>query len=333
MRTSLRQVAARAGVSDATASRVLNTVDARIAPDTRRRVQQAAAEIGYQPNRAARALATGRTQAVALWSGNLRSSHSAHVVYHTREETLRHEYDLMISGYQYCENGVLDTSKLLSWPVDGILTIDLPRGIIPGLEGRLLGGKPFVNMGAYVVEHADHVRIDFSEQVKEAVRHLSQVGCRRIAYLLPDWFEWFRQCGDERLSGYECVMAELGQQPEFIVFGFETRQTVGPVLKEYIERHGCPDGMFCFNDDMAIGAFRALRDLGMRIPDDVALVGCDGIDDAAYLDPTLTTVAQPIEEMCATAWGFLERRLREPSIPVQQVTIQTRLEVRGSTKR
>lgn len=333
MKSSLREVALRAGVSDATVSRVLNSVDARIAPETRQRVQRAADEMGYQPNRTARALATGRTQTLALWASNLRSPHSARMIYQTREETIQHEYDLMICGYLFRADGALDTSRLLSWPVDGILTVDLPRGDIPGLEGHLLGGKPFVNMGGYVVEDADHVRVDFTHQARKAVRHLHDVGCRRIAYLLPDWFDWFRQCGDERLQAYESVMAEIGQPPEFLVSPDETRGAVGPILKEHVRRHGCPDGLFCFNDDMAIGAYRALRDLGRRIPEDVALVGCDGIDDTAYLDPPLTTIIQPIEEMCATAWSFLARRIREPHIPTQQVTLQPRLEVRGSSRR
>jgi LacI family transcriptional regulator len=333
VKSSLREVAVRAGVSDATVSRVLNSVDARIAPETRRRVQHAAAEMGYQPNRTARALATGRTQTLALWTSNLRSAHSAHVVYETREETLRHDYDLMICAYQFRQDGILDTSRLLSWPVDGILTVDLPRGDIPGLDGHLLGGKPFVNMGAYVLGQSDYVRIDFSQVAIEAVRHLHEIGCRRIGYVLPDWFDWFRECGDARFLAYESVMAEIGQKPEYIVTTHETRGVVGPALKTHVAQHGCPDGLFCFNDDMAIGAFRALRDLGLRIPDDVALVGCDGIDDAAYLDPSLTTITQPTAEMCATAWSFLMRRIREPEMPLQQITLQPRLEVRGSSER
>jgi DNA-binding LacI/PurR family transcriptional regulator len=107
--------------------------------------------------------------------------------------------------------------------------------------------------------------------------------------------------------------------------------TVSRALKAYIARHGCPDGLFYFNDDVAIGAFRALRDLGLRIPQDVALVGCAGIEDTAYHDPPLSTIAQPIEEMCVTALSFLIGRIKEPSIPVQQIVLQPRLEVRGSS--
>lgn len=331
MRISLRHVAERAGVSDATVSRVLNGVDARIAPDTRMRVRLAAAEIGYQPNRAARALATGRTQTLALWAVNLQSPHASHVIYSARKVTTHHDFDLMISGYQFRDNNVLDTSRLMSWPVDGVMAIDIPRGEIPGLEGSLLGGKPFVSMGVYVLETADHVQVDFRDKVIEAVRHLHERGCRRIAYLMPDWLGWFRECNDARVYGYEAVMEEIGQPVEFIITPQETRQAVGPSLKEHIRKHGHPDGLFCFNDNMAIGALRALRDLDLRIPQDVALIGCDGIDDSAYLDPSLTTIAQPLEEMCEIAWSFLEARMKNPDLPVQQATLYPTLEIRGSS--
>jgi len=130
---------------------------------------------------------------------------------------------------------------------------------------------------------------------------------------------------------YKLLMEEIGQPVEFIITPQETRQAVGPSLKEHIRKHGHPDGLFCFNDNMAIGALRALRDLDLRIPQDVALIGCDGIDDSAYLDPSLTTIAQPLEEMCEIAWSFLEARMKNPDLPVQQATLYPTLEIRGSS--
>lgn len=321
-------------MSGATVSRVLNDVGVSIAPETRLRVLRIASEMGYQPNRAAQALVTGRTQTLALWVANLHSPYYARVIYHTRKETIRHDYDLMITGTQMRADNTLDTSRLLSWPVDGVLAVDLPTaGEIPGLEKSLLWGKPLVDLGAYVIKAADFVFVDFRDTVIEAVQHLDSVGCQRIAYLVPHWFEWFREIHDARLLGYETAMAQLGREPEYIITTDGTRKAVVPVLKDYVERQGCPDGLFCFNDDMAVGAFRALRDLGLRIPEDVALIGCDGIEETAYYDPPLTTLVQPLEEMCALAWTFLERRICEHSLPLQQVTLQPRLEVRGSSLR
>jgi len=328
----LRQVAERARVSGATVSRILNDVDVSVAPETRLRVRRIASEMGYRPNRAARALATGRTQTLAVWAINLRSPYYSRVINLMREEIIRHEYDLMISGAQFSADNAPATSKLVSWPVDGIIALDLPRGASPGMEESLLWGKPIVTMGAYATEGADCVYVDFLERAVEAVRHLASVGCQRIAYLVPDWFEWFREIGDARLCGYETAIARMGREPEYIITTRESRQDVAPVLQGYIERQGCPDGLFCFNDDMAIGAFRALRDMGLRVPEDVALVGCDGIEETAYTDPRLSTIVQPLEEMCAMAWIFLERRIKDHTIPLQQMTLQPRLEIRQSSR-
>lgn len=333
MKSTLQEVAARAGVSYATVSRVLNDVEARISDATKVRVKQVAREMGYQPNRNARALVTGRTQTVAFWSNTLGSVQAGHTVHQAYLESSRHDYEMMICWQKFLPNRTLDTSQLLSWSLDGVLTVDLPRGTIPGLEGHLLGGKPFINMGVYVRPGTDHVRIDLRDATKAAIRHLAAGGSRRIALLIPDWLEWMEECGEDRLDGYRIAMDELGLQQELIVTSAETRQVVRPALKAYIAEHGHPDALFCFNDDMAIAAFRALRDLGLRVPDDVALVGCDGIEDTAYHDPALTTIVQPIEEMCSIAWSFLMRRIQEPSIPPQQITLQPRLEVRASSQR
>ena len=329
---SLDRVAEQAGVSKATASRVLSGADFPIASETRHRVQQTAKSLGYSPNRAARALKTGCTQTLALWAVNLRSPFSAQVIYTLDHEIKRHSYDLMVSAAQIYDRATLNTSHLLSWPIDGVFALDLPRAAIPGLERGLIGSKPFVNMGGYVRQESDYVHVNFTGQVIEAIRHLDLVGCKRIAYLVPDWFDWFRESNDARLGGYEAVMAERAKKPEFILTSDERRSSVAPVLAEYIERNGCPDGMFCFNDDMAIGAYRTLRDLGIRIPDDIALVGCDGIEDMNYFDPRITTIVQPLEQMCTIAWAFLERRIKDHTIPLQQITVQPRLEIRQSSR-
>jgi LacI family transcriptional regulator len=339
MKPSIRHVAERANVSHATVSRVLNKVDVRIAPETRLRVERIASEMGYRPNRNARALATGRTQTVALWATNLRSAYYGDFIHYIHEEALRHDYDLIVSGAKVNdpaasgEDVTLDASKLVSWPVDGILAIDPPRGAIVGLKNGLIAGVPFVNVGGYVLENADYVRVDFRDQTAEAIKHLAAVGCRRIAYLVPDWFEWFRDTGDPRLCGYESAMAELGLKPEFIVVSDAHRERVAPVLPTYLQRYGCPDGLFCYNDDLAIGAFAIIRSLGLRIPEDVALIGCDGIREASYLSPPLTTLVQPLAEMCSSAWSLLKRRIQDPLRPLQQVVLKSRLEIRGSSNR
>jgi DNA-binding LacI/PurR family transcriptional regulator len=333
VKVSIRQVAERARVSHATVSRVLNNVNVPISPETRRLVHEVAAEMGYQPNRAAKALVTGRTQTIALWATNLRSSYYGDMLHYMHEEVMRHDYELLVSSLQIRSDARVDTFKLLSCPVDGVLAVDLPRGEIPGLENSFIGDLPFVNIGGYVITSADYVQLDFKSQAIEAVRHLASVGCKRIAYVVPNWFDWFEEANDGRLMGYRAGMEELGREPNYIITWDEKLESLARPLEAYIDEHGCPDGLFFYNDDMAIGAYPILNSRGYKIPEDVALVGCNGIRVTKYLIPPLTNIIQPIEQMCEIAWCFLKQRIDDPTIPLQHAILEPKLEIRGSSQR
>lgn len=332
-RSSLREVAARTGVSSATVSRVLNNPDFKVLPETRERIERVASELGYRANRAARSLATGRTQAVALCVPTLHSAHTARIISAAVAEIHSHGYDVLIAEMHLDAHSEIDTEKLHSLPVDAIMFSEMPHGLLPGLENSHLCGKPFVNFGAYVSPEADHVCVDLQTCSEEAIRHLYASGCRRIAYMVWDMLDWFGKTSDARLLAYETVMQELGMETEFVLTYSPDRRTAGPALASHIERFGCPDGLFCFNDEIAIGALRALCDLGIRVPHDVAVAGCDGIEDTAYHNPSLTTVSWPTSEVCRKSWEILERRIQDPTLPLQQTTIEARLEIRESTRR
>jgi len=135
------------------------------------------------------------------------------------------------------------------------------------------------------------------------------------------------------MVGYRTAMQELGREPEYILTYEEKREAVAPALTAHIRAHGAPDGLFCYNDDMAIGTYPVFQELGIRIPEDVAIIGCDGLRDTSYLQPTLSTIVQPLQQVCATAWSFLKNRIDVPSTPLQQVVIPARLEIRNSSRR
>jgi LacI family transcriptional regulator len=138
--------------------------------------------------------------------------------------------------------------------------------------------------------------------------------------------------GDDRWEAYHEVMAQAGLKPELILTRDQERASGRAAIVSYVQQFGCPDSIFCYNDDLAISAFRGLRDLGIRIPDDVALIGCDGIEDAEYHDPAITSVVQPISEMCSLAWDCLERRVREPDCDLYQRILKPELVLRESTR-
>src|SRR5690606_29158862 len=118
---------------------------------------------------------------------------------------------------------------------------------------------------------------------------------------------------------------------EYIPLSTNTRAAARAELKSYLEANGCPDSILCFNDDVAIGIYRALCEQGIKVPQQVALIGCDGIDDTEYLECPITTIVQPVEEMCRMAWQMLESRIANPRQPFQQKVLLPELVVREST--
>jgi LacI family transcriptional regulator len=129
-------------------------------------------------------------------------------------------------------------------------------------------------------------------------------------------------------------MRAAGLSPEFIYYPLseDLRSQVRLLIQEYVHKCGCPEAIFCHSDDAALGIYRGLCDLGIQVPGEMALVGCDGIQDTEYLECPLTTIVQPVTEMCATAWQFMERRLSEPQLKQQGTTLRPRLVIRESSR-
>ena len=332
MRVSLRDVGKEAGVSGATVSRVLNGVEARIPAATQARIRRIATEMGYRPSRAARALATGRTMTVALWLPDLRAPAHAEAADGMRREAQTHGYDLMIGGADAGEGEGIDGARLAEWPVDGIFAVDVGGRTVSGLNAGLLGGKPLVCLGDGGPIEADAVRVEFGQAAREATRHLAQSGCRRIVFVSP---RGPHVRGDARQDGYREALAEAGLGPEYLLVpdGEDPRPAAYRAVGDALDRHARPDALLCLSDDLAFGAARALRERGLRVPQDVALVGCDGTDGGLYLDPPLSTLARPLSEICALAWDLLNRRLADPSRPLQQIGVPARLVLRESSRR
>jgi LacI family transcriptional regulator len=166
----------------------------------------------------------------------------------------------------------------------------------------------------------------------EAMRHLIGAGFRRIAHAT---FVRKNIAGESRRIGYTKAMRDAGLEPEFIHYPLTERQrpVARQLIQEYVREHGRPEAIFCHSDDVALGIYRGLCDAGIRVPADIALVGCDGIEDTEYLECPLTTLVQPVAEMCATAWQFLQNRLAEPAIPLQHSLLALKLAIRDSSFR
>ena len=328
---NINGLAAQLNLSKGTVSRILNDESAPFAAETRKRVLAMAAEMGYQPNPIARALATGRTGLVALWLPDLCSSYYAEVAQFCEAEIERHSYGLAINllgkGSRQGQPPGLSHASVGS--VDGIIAHGVSEESLRDVPLIESGKKPVVVTGmAENPQFLDFVRVDISAASRQAVQHLLEAGRTRVAFLASDIPQ---RMGGTRYKAYVSVLAEAGLPTELIEAGGETRAAAREALRDYIAGHGCPEAIFCYNDDTAIAAYRALSDLGIRVPDDAALFGCDGIEDTEYLPTPISTISQPYGEICRLAWQFLRQRMQEPDLPQQGTVLQPTLLLRESS--
>jgi DNA-binding LacI/PurR family transcriptional regulator len=327
MKVTIKQIAEQVGVSPSTVSRVLSGRGERlISEQTRQRVLRAAEELGYQPHLGARSLVTGRTCTVALWMSQLFTAFHARIV-HLMETTLwRSGYELLIR-----QVGHQTEPPRHGWGrVDGIIGFECVGALRSVRKISYRRPLPVVSMGAYYLTDVDYVGVDLYTGTAQAVKHLIEQGCRRVAYLVN---AESRHPGDARRDAYDAVVEAAGLPKEYIVSVDQSRSAAMAAVAAHVEQFGLPDGIFCHNDEMALGAYRVLRLLGVRVPEEVALVGCDGIEDTEYLEVPLSTVRQPLEEMCRLACEFLQRRMAQPDAPLQSAVLLPQLMVRESSLR
>lgn len=323
-RPNCNDVARQANVSGWTVSQVLNTrSEYPINEDTRRRVLVAARELGYRPNHMARALVTGKMGLVALWMHRLSPYYSL-VARHVQNQLRSQGLPLLVTEIEQTAEDVTEPS----WAVDGIIAVEFPEYVRVFLASHPDLVVPFVSMGTRYIDDRDYVGIDLADGVHAAMAHLFSLGRQRIVFVV-DRDPLIQQ--ETRFDIYTDFMVQAGLKPNYLQA--PTRQIARQGIQDWIRREGVPEAVFCHNDDFAVGIYRGLCELGVRVPDDVALVGCDGLEEAEYLERPLTTIVQPVETMCALAWEYLQRRIADPTIPAQQIVLKPELVIRDSTVR
>ena len=327
-RVTLQDVAKAADLHVMTVSNALSG-SRSVAPATRERVQQIARELNYVPNSAAQALATGRTGLVAVMCGSLHEWYYAQMFASLERVLYAERYKVFFLRRPFELKEFLETTGDAA--IDGAIAIDMHSGIdaealVTSLRNRPL--VPCVSIGTYSWALIDSVVIDLSVGVRGAVNVMVAAGRQRIAYLVTT--QQMSLPIETRTGAYIASVERAGFQPEIINADTNVLTQVGPELMAYIQQHGCPDALLCQNDEVAMTAYRVLRDLGRRVPEDVMLVGCDGQLHMKYFDPPLSTVVQPVEESCRVAWSFLKKRMANPTLPHQRVVLEGELVLRES---
>ncbi|MFB4290539.1 LacI family DNA-binding transcriptional regulator [Nonomuraea sp. ATR24] len=330
-RPTLEAVAARAGVGRGTVSRVING-SPNVSEKAREAVQQAIQELGYVPNRAARALVTRRTDTVALvvsesefrvfdepyFAGTIRGIGSA-----LTETGLQ----LILAMARSRQEHARLEHYLTGQHVDGVLLLSL-HGDDP-LPGRLeamgvptvLGGRPVGPATPY-----SYVDMDNRAGARQAVKHLLGLGRGRIATIAGPQD---MGVGVDRLSGYRDAVLPTGL-PELVAYGDFSEESGESAMAELLAAHPDVDAVFAASDPMALGAMRVLKAAGRAIPEDVAVIGFDDSKAALHADPPLTTVHQPMEAMGRQMALLLVARINGEELRQPVVILDTHLVRRES---
>jgi len=283
--------------------------------------------MGYSPNLYARALKKGRSEIIGLWIPDKISTHYSHVTRELNRLVKAAKHELIVS-----EVSVAKEQQMLSHvPMDGIIVVDAPDQVAIYKKSPQAARVPVISMGANFVEDGDSVQVDLYAGTMEAMKHLIGAGFQRIAH--ATFVREDSPFGDRRMA-YQKAMQKAKLTPEFIYYPLteQQRPITRDLIKNYIREHGRPEAIFCHSDDVALGIYRGLCDLKLRVPEDVALVGCDGIQDTEYLECPLTTLVQPVATMCETAWQFLVARMdRSVKVKTQKKKLTPQLVVRESS--
>jgi len=327
MGVTIVDIAKRLGISDSTVSRVLNNKkDTFISDATRNKVIAAAREMGYRPNKLACALVTGRSKTIAFWVSGTRTHYYTEVMYHLQDRLREDGYDLVTDSTR-SSNRWNWQSPSLQWPFDGVIVCDPPFSQEEFIQENNHRKLPWVSLGVFYWKNGDHVGIDLAAGTTKALEHLLDFG-PRVAFVAPSFHS---TSNDPRYYAYQAFVTKRRLEPEIIKIPDFQRSNARTAIRNYVKYHGCPNGVFCFNDNVAIGVHRGLRDLNKKMPRDVALVGCDGIEDTEYHDPPISTIDMDLDTMCNRAWEFLNNRINDPDLPPQQLILQPRLIVRESS--
>ncbi|MFC1436819.1 LacI family DNA-binding transcriptional regulator [Streptacidiphilus sp. N1-10] len=336
MGVSLKDVALRAGVSVKTVSNVVNHYP-HVTPATRARVQHAIDELGYRPNLMARHLRKGRTGIIALAVPELGNPYFAEVAGAVIDAAARHEQTVLLdhtAGLR--EKEALVSQGFRAHVIDGLILSPIQ------LESEDLlartAGPPMVLLGEREYDAPyDHIAIDNVAAARAAVRHLLDLGRSRIAFLGARE-ESARQPAHLRLSGWrQEIAASGGLARDALVAatdGFDRRD--GAVaMAALLDRGERPDAVFAYNDLVALGAMRVLSERGLRVPEDIAVVGFDDVEEGRYAAVSLTTVAPDKHAIARLAVDCLLERIgaagADPAPPPRRIRPGHRLVIREST--
>jgi LacI family transcriptional regulator len=306
---TIHDVAARAGVSVATVSRVLNR-NAPVRQETLEHVQDIARKLRYVPNTAARALSIRRSNTIGIVLPDVHGEFFSEVIRGIDVAARKSGFHILVSGSHSDANEMLAVLETMRGRVDGLLVM-APDVAIGTIGEQIPPELPLVLLNAASDDH-HAITVDNYGGAFAMTRHLASLGHTRIAFIKgPEHNADAR----ERLRGFRQAMRQIGvRDRELECRGDFTEESGCDAGKTLIELDPRPTAIFAANDAMAIGALSALSDAGLEVPNDVAVAGFDDIRVGRYVTPSLTTVHVDIDELGRRAFALLLDAIGNPAV-------------------
>jgi DNA-binding LacI/PurR family transcriptional regulator len=326
---TLKAVAERVGLTPSTVSHVLtNSPAARSVPQrTKNRILAAARELNYQPNFFARSLKVKRSHTIGVIAEEIGDAYSSLVISGIERHLRQQNFFFLTVAHRH-DKKLLETysNMLQQRGVEGFVTVDTILTEEPPLPTVAIAGHRSINGVTNIV-------LDHRRAALLALEHLVDLGHEKIAFMKGSTAS---SDSDDRWDAISEVAAKLGIciQPELIVQleGTDPTPNLGyPFAKQLLARKQPFTALFAYNDISAIGSICAFQEAGLRVPDDVSVVGFDDIQGAAYLNPPLTTVRQPLQKMGEIAARTLLDRIEERVKYVSEISVEPEFVVRRST--
>ncbi|MGI4788185.1 MAG: LacI family DNA-binding transcriptional regulator [Janthinobacterium lividum] len=326
MAISIRDIASQAGVSTSTVSKVLNGSRETIRPQTQERVRRIASEMGYHPNRLAQSIARRRTGTIGLMISGLQNPFFVSLLETAEALLLDSGNQILLDAAPSIAGSYAQHSRLNGWPVDGVLMWAFAEQSLEMYLGVQAREIPVVYLGSPRDDGSDWVAFDHYGGGRLAAEYLVRRGYRRIAYLGAFGSGSFQ---GPRYQAYAdvCQEKDLGVETFELEDQAETCEAglAGGLRLAALPAARRPEAVICVNDVLALGVSHGLRRAGLRVPDDVAVIGFDGIMEGQCEDIPLTTVLTSPKALCQEALGILTQRIaghrgeapRQITIPVE----------------
>jgi len=328
-KVTIVEVAQKGGVSVGTVSRVINN-DVHVAPETRERVSNVMREMGYVANRQARSLAGGRTNSIGVLVPDLGTGYIGEIIRGIDAELGLIDLDLILyTTHRTASKEANYVANLAKGMVDGLLLV-LPRSPADFIGTLTQRNFPFVLIDHQGIgQDCPSVGAANWHGGFTATEYLIKLGHQRIGFI-TGWMDL--RCALDRLDGYRSALRtnHIPEGPELIYEGtfFQPDGFIG--ASTLLGLPNPPTAIFASNDVMAMGVMDAVRNKGLRVPDDVSVVGFDDIPQASLIHPALTTIRQPLEKMGRVATQMLLELLSQPQRKIGRIELPTELIVRDS---